>query len=583
MICSSIGSSAQPSACSSDRPLPVHLPRPARADEQRRIAGSAHSAGPWIVAPGGGARRVSTISCTSAPSSVTEPRRARRRVGRVSPAAGETPAPGTQTADAQRHQLDLRGRRGSRSAPRGPSRSASRSSRGRERRSRRPARRRPPARRTVRCSAARGACVHAIHRCVEFVARPAGPSACALARAAAPGRSATSRTAESVVRRPGGGAAPASPKADEHAPEARGQTTRPIESCSATAVACSGPAPPNGMQRERSRVDAPLDGHQPERAEHLCLGDADDPLAQARASSPSSAASPAMARRARSRSSRTPPARPCRRESAEQQVGVGDGRPISAASVTGWARHRSRRRAGRRAERRRVAPGDRAAAGPDCLDVERRKRERTLRDLALRRLADGAVLDHADVARSAAHVEADHVRLARELGHRSGSRRRRRRAPRAPSRGVAGGRRGSSGPPADCMIDGSGSPAAAQRSASGAGSAPSRGVQRGVDRGRRRPFVLAERPDGLARERDGDRPAAASRSVAQRRSCAGWRVGVQERHSDGLGLRGGDRGRRAGLGGRQRLEHRPPGRSARPRRSAAAGDERLARPATSSR
>ena len=98
------------------------------------------------------------------------------------------------------------------------------------RRPRRPARR-PPARRTGRGSASRSG---RARRPARRRARRARGRAASAAEAA---------SKEPVASRRG--AAAASPSA-ESTPQARGQRIRAIPSSSAIAVACSGPAPPNG-------------------------------------------------------------------------------------------------------------------------------------------------------------------------------------------------------------------------------------------------------------------------------------------------------------------------------------------------
>ena len=99
-------------------------------------------------------------------------------------------------------------------------------------------------------------------------------------------------------------------------------------------------------------------------------------------------------------------------EQAEHDVRVRDGRLAAAVPVG----RRSRPRAGRaRPDAQRatgVGPGDRPAAGADGVQVEHRQRDRAPADEASGRLPRGAVLDHADVARRAAHVEAQRAALA---------------------------------------------------------------------------------------------------------------------------------------------------------------------------
>ena len=154
-------------------------------------------------------------------------------------------------------------------------------------------------------------------------------------------------------------------------------------------------------------------------------------------------------------------------EAAEHEVGVGDGRLEPAAAVAG----RPGIGAGAlRADAQRaaaVAPGDRAAACADGLQVDGRQADRKAVELAL-----------CGVARPAHRRSGRRRWMCRPCRARSRSRRRparrcgprRRRRPRAPRRARATGWRAASAsvqtPPEERITSGSASPASRQRSAS---------------------------------------------------------------------------------------------------------------------
>ena len=199
------------------------------------------------------------------------------------------------------------------------------------------------------------------------------------------------------------------------------------------------PGAAEGEQREAPRVDAALDGHDPQGADHLGVGDAHDPLG-------------ALAR-VESQLARQPLDRRVRRtgveldvtgqrhvgaQVAEDEVGVGHRRLGAATAVA------RRSRVGARAARpdpqraARVAPADGASARSDGVDVDHRQRQRPPADLARRRLAHAAALDDAHVARRAAHVEAQQVGLAAALGQQGRCRRAAGRAAEHRQRGMIG-------------------------------------------------------------------------------------------------------------------------------------------------
>ena len=104
-------------------------------------------------------------------------------------------------------------------------------------------------------------------------------------------------------------------------------------------------------------------------------------------------------------------------EPAQHHLRIGHRRLGAALAVAG----RAGIRAGRaRADAERVARvdiGDRAAAGADRVDIDHRHQHRQLRDLGIARVLDPqlAVLDHADVGGGAADVDGDDVLRAARL------------------------------------------------------------------------------------------------------------------------------------------------------------------------
>ena len=174
------------------------------------------------------------------------------------------------------------------------------------------------------------------------------------------------------------------------------------------------------QQREAARIDALLDGHDSQRADHLGVRDADDALGagdrleRELVREPGHGALRGVAIEGDAAGKRAPGV-----EAAEQEVRVGDRRLHSAAPVT--RRSGLRARAARPHPQRaaRIAPGNRAAARADGVDVDHREGEGPPADLAgwvRRRLAHDAARDDADVARRAAHVEADEVGVAGVAG-----------------------------------------------------------------------------------------------------------------------------------------------------------------------
>ena len=185
----------------------------------------------------------------------------------------------------------------------------------------------------------------------------------------------------------------------------------------------AGPAPPNGSstsprgsiprsivtRRSAASISASATRTMPS---------AQSRAARARARPPDAATT----RSAASRRRRTPPARgessSSRPSSRFASVTVGCS---PAEPVTGRTRDRAGRGRAHPQRPARIAPGDRAAAGADGLDVERRQRQRPACDQAFGGLADVPVGDQAHVTGGAPHVQAQHVTLARQLGQQRGA------------------------------------------------------------------------------------------------------------------------------------------------------------------
>ena len=228
--------------------------------------------------------------------------------------------------------------------------------------------------------------------------------------------------------------------------------------------------------------------------------------------------------------------RAARVEAPEQEVRVGDRRLLAAAAVARRAGvgARAARAGAQRAAG--VAPGDRAAARADGVDVDHRQRERPAADLAPGGLAHDAVLDDADVARRAAHVEADEVRMAavaRDERGRGGAAGRPRQDR---ERGMAGGELGGGEAAAGLHDARLGQARLVRAREQPAQVAREQRRQRRVDLGRRGALVLAKRADDVVRQADVDVGQPRRERVADRLLVAGVRVGVQQHDGDRLGV-----------------------------------------------
>ena len=169
------------------------------------------------------------------------------------------------------------------------------------------------------------------------------------------------------------------------------------------------------------------------------------------------------------------------------------------------------------------------------MDVEHRERQGPPGDRAGRCLGDLTVLDQADVAGGAAHVEAEHVEFAREFRQqlrapdpsgRPGEHRERCVCGRALRAGEPpGGLHHLGSRKADLLGPGAEAP---QVDAEQWG-------ERGVDLGGGRALVLAERADEFVGERHVYPRQARGEQIPQQPLVLGMRVGVQEHHRDRLG------------------------------------------------
>ena len=391
--------SAVPAAGDEERGLgQLEDARPVEREAGRRLAGDHLDRQPARPANRRAARR---------PARLRAVRRRRLEAGRGSTAA-------RRTLTSSTHRV----RRGTRSVAR---------ARRRRPRSARPARRRAGRRRAARTTG-RGSGARRSPPARPLLMPSASRVEESRRRGSRPGQLGAARASPSGWRR-GGAPRQTSPSA-ESTPAERGQRTRSMPSSSAIAAAWSGPAPPNGSSAKPARVDAALDRDHAQRPDHLLVGDRRMPSAASIARARARSASAPTAASAAARSSVTPPASPASGSrwpsSRLASVTVGSLAALAVAGGPGLGAGRARPDPQRAAL---VAPGDRAAAGADRVDVDHRQLDRPAVELAALGPADAASLDDADVAGGAAHVEAERVaapRRARPAG--------RRRPPRRPGR-----------------------------------------------------------------------------------------------------------------------------------------------------
>ena len=289
-------------------------------------------------------------------------------------------------------------------------------------------------------------------------------------------------------------------------------------------------------QRELARVDAALDRHHPQRPRHLLVRDADDPLGGLQLAEAELVREPGDRGAGRLGVELDAAGeRRLRRQQAEDEVGVGHGRLGAAAPVAGGPRVGARR-AGADAKRSsRVAPGDRAAAGADRVDVDHRQLDHAPADLARVGPPHAAVLDDADVARGAAHVEPDRVAVPREARQQRGADGTA-GGPGEDGLGAGAGRLGERGDAARGLHHRRfGEAAPPGRLGETLEVAAEKGGEVGVDHGRRAALVLAELRQHLVRDRDVDSLEPLAQPLRQRPLVGGVEVGEEQADRDRLG------------------------------------------------
>ncbi len=178
------------------------------------------------------------------------------------------------------------------------------------------------------------------------------------------------------------------------------------------------PRAAEGAEREVARIQATLDEHRAERSDHVVVGDAQDRQRRVVARLADRFRHPVDGRLGGARIELHPPVeKVIGINSAQHNIGVGDGRVDAACAVArrprfgaGALRPHAQHPAG-------VDPGDRAAARADGANVEHRDLDRqTPFDLEGGGEAFLPVEDGGDVGRGAAHVEGHEIVDAAELG-----------------------------------------------------------------------------------------------------------------------------------------------------------------------
>ena len=182
-----------------------------------------------------------------------------------------------------------------------------------------------------------------------------------------------------------------------------------MPSSSATAAACTAPAPPNGSSVKAERSTPRLAANTRTSSAMRMSTMRWMPAAASSELHLQRLGDLARQRRARRRDVEHLRAAEeiFRIEKAADQVGVGDGRPRAAAPVADRARIGAGALRADIEKAAAVDPGDRAAAGRDRGHVERRHVDLPARDGALGHLERHAALDEGDVGAGAAHVERD--------------------------------------------------------------------------------------------------------------------------------------------------------------------------------
>ena len=191
-----------------------------------------------------------------------------------------------------------------------------------------------------------------------------------------------------------------------------------MPSSSATAAACTAPAPPNGSSVKAERSTPRLAANTRTSSAMRMSTMRWMPTAASSTSilSGSATCSCNAVRDAATSSVCDAAEEVVGIEIAADHVGVGHGRPRAAAPVAGRAGIGAGALRADIEEAAAVDPGDRAAAGRDRAHVERRHVDLPARDHALGGFERHAALDEGDVGRGAAHVERDEPALRLVLG-----------------------------------------------------------------------------------------------------------------------------------------------------------------------
>ena len=256
----------------------------------------------------------------------------------------------------------------------------------------------------------------------------------------------------------------------ESTPAAAGTRTVVIPSSSASAHACSGPAPPKATSA-KSRGSSPCSTETTRSARTISAFTTSITAAGSRSPSARRAAV-AVEHHASCELAGEP---------VEQEVRVRDRRALAALPV---ARRPGlgARALGAHAQRSAgVLPHDRAAARADRVHGDRREADGEAADLALVLPPRLPVHDRADVGRGPAHVERERVREAGELGDSRGAHDPRGRAREQRERRVArrlAERRDAARGAHDERLDEPGAAARRSRARAGSGRAPARGTRR---------------------------------------------------------------------------------------------------------
>ena len=237
---------------------------------------------------------------------------------------------------------------------------------------------------------------------------------------------------------------------------------------------------------------------------------------------------------------------PLRIEIAEDQVGVGDGRPRAATAVAGRPRLGARALRPNLNEPERVDLGDAAAARSDLDHADRRGRDgkaarlgETTRtgDLELVGQWQDAVADQAGLRRRTAHVVGDHLRQFEETGeslrhHRAGDR----PGFDQPHWEVCRGSGRADTAIRQHDLQRCRKPALAGTCFEPAEIAAGQGLHVGVDHRRRAALELTDLGQHVRRQRDRDAVQGGGEQVARGALVGRVREGMQEADRDGRDL-----------------------------------------------